>query len=120
MLTRYTLIAALLVSAPAAADERVCTFGNPGTTISIHEHEQAAAEVRIWNALAFRRRGSPCVVTLGDMSVEVVYNAGPGREPDVFITTPSPGYFAAPDWLLLDDETEASVLIWPLGEGAGS
>ena len=58
-------------------------------------------------------------MNLDGLDVSVTYDAGPGREPDVFITAPPAGYFAAPDWLLLDDGTSATVLIWPMGDVLG-
>jgi hypothetical protein len=111
------LFLAAFLSLPAMAD--TCHFGTPGTTISIAPHPDAAAEVTIINRLAFRDRREPCVVSLDGLDVSVTYDAGPGRKPDVFITEPPEGYYAAPDWLLLDDGTSATVLIWPMRDMLG-
>ena len=111
-MTRALAFAALL-AAPAHADT-VCHFGTPGTTVAIHPHETAAARVVITNRLAFRTRMTPCRLSLDGLEVSVAYDPGPGLEPDVFMTAPPEGYFAAPDWALVDDGDSITVLIWPM------
>ena len=106
-----------LIAAPAYAT--TCEFGGGGTTIYISPHPDAAAQITIINRLAFRERRGPCVVSLDGLDVSVTYDAGPQREPDVFITEPPAGYYAAPDWILLDDGSSATVLIWPISDFQG-
>jgi hypothetical protein len=101
------------------ANATTCEFSSGGTTIYISPHPDAAAQITIINRLAFRDRRGPCIVSLDGLDVSVTYDAGPQREPDVFITEPPEGYFAAPDWILLDDGSSATVLIWPVGDHLG-
>ena len=113
----FGLFAALALATPAAAD--TCHFGNPGTTVSITPHADAWAEVTLVNRLAFRARQEPCVLHHDGQAVTVTYDPGPGDAPDVFEVFAPDGYFAAPDWLLVDDHTTATVLIWRDGEWGG-
>ena len=113
-------LAALLLGAPAFADT-ACYWGQhdgQGTNVRIGEHPEAWAEVSIHNRLSFRARVGPCALKFDGADVAVTYDPGPYREPDVFTVTPPPGFVAVPDWLLVDDDTRATVLIWP-DRGAG-
>jgi len=100
-----------------AASAETCHWGTPGTTVSIGPHEEAVALLRIENRLANRVYHSPCIVTHDGVPARVTYDPGAGTLPDVFTVEVPEGFAARPDWLLLDDETGADVLIWRIGEG---
>lgn len=108
------VLALTLCATPAIASD-TCGWGRPGTTASIAPHATAAAQVIIQNRLSFRDHGRPCNVTLNGLTVQVTYDPGPHREPDTFTVTPPEGYFAIPDWLVIDDDAGAVVLIYPIG-----
>jgi hypothetical protein len=112
-MTRLALALTILAT-PSLADTR-CEWGPSGTSVTIAPHETAAAQVVIDNRLAFRSREENCTITLDGMEVEVEYQANRHTEPDVFIVTPPEGYFASPDWLVVDDGAGAVVLIYPMG-----
>jgi hypothetical protein len=119
---RQSLRAFLAAIAPAlfaaSAYATTCEYTRGGTTVYISGHADAAAQVTIINRLA-SPGNDVCNLDLDGLAVSVEYDAGPGDKPDAFITTPPEGYFAAPDWLLVDDGASATVLIWPLDDFQG-
>ena len=104
----------LATCAPAHA-ATFCEYSKGGTSVAILAHDTAAAQVVVINRLAPRGK-QRCALTLDGLAVSVDYAAGPGDDPDVFITTPPDGYFAAPDWVVVPDGQSVTVLIWPIDE----
>jgi hypothetical protein len=106
-----------LIAAPAAAD--TCGFGLPGaveTRVSI-----APAAAPDWAVVTIRNRlagraghpDQPCVRAFDHEEVEVFYDPGPRTVPDRFRVVAPPGYVADPAELILEDGTDATVIIRP-------
>jgi hypothetical protein len=110
MLRLAILLAA--IASPAAANPAL-SYGGTGCEITLTPGQAHVARITCQNRLTSGASYNEGALDAGGLIVGLTINHGPGDIPDTFTITPPDGYVAIPSTLILDENTDGEMLLYP-------